>query len=57
MGDGDQGREHQGELSGRIALLKAPTTAIRVQLRQGFATGGMGSAHHFAWQPNVRFGS
>ena len=31
------------------------------QLQQGFPTGGMGSARHFAWQqsagPNVRFGS
>ena len=30
-----------------------------MQLQQGFATGGMGSDHHFAWQqspgPNVRF--
>jgi hypothetical protein len=32
-----------------------------MQLQQGFAIGGMGSDHHFAWQqssgPNVRFGS
>jgi hypothetical protein len=32
-----------------------------MQLQQGFATGGMGADHHFAWQqspgPNVRFGS
>jgi hypothetical protein len=30
-----------------------------VQLQQGFATGGMGSDRHFAWQqssrPNARF--
>src|SRR5262249_5192812 len=32
-----------------------------MQLQQGFATGGMGSDYHFAWQqspgPNVRYGS
>src|SRR5262249_24760450 len=44
----------------RIAFTKAGTTPNRTRLQQGFATGGMGSDHHFARQkfsePNVRFG-
>src|SRR6516164_10564565 len=39
----------------------APRRLTMARLQQGFATGGMGSDRHFAWQqssgPNVRFGS